>query len=175
MTAPVGDPSPKNWKEIIPHRKDVMLEDVDCYAGHYIAVERENGLPKFHVTDLKSGKSHEIEFQDPVYVAYPGPNAEFNTTNFRFNYESFVTPGSVYDYDVVTRKRELRKQQPVLGGYNQELYKSERVYATASDGVKVPISIVYKKDLKRDGQRPMCLRVTALTASRTTSTSRLTG
>jgi oligopeptidase B len=154
VTAPVGDPSPNNWKEIIPHRKDVMLEDVDCYAGHYIAVERENGLPKFRVTDLKSGKSHEIEFQDPVYVAYPGPNAEFNTTNFRYNYESFITPGSVYDYDVVTRKRELRKQQPVLGGYNQELYKSERVYATASDGVKVPISIVYKKDLKRDGQRP---------------------
>jgi oligopeptidase B len=154
VTAQVGDPSPKNWKEIIPHRKDVMLEDVDCYAGHYIAVERENGLPKFHVTDLKSGKSHEIEFQDPVYVAYPGPNAEFNTTNFRYNYESFITPGSVYDYDVVTRKRELRKQQPVLGGYNQELYKSERVYATASDGVKVPISIVYKKDLMRDGQRP---------------------
>jgi oligopeptidase B len=154
VTAPVGDPSPKNWKEIIPHRKEVMLEDVDCYAGHYIAVERENGLPKFHVTDLKSGKSHEIEFQDPVYVAYPGANAEFNTTVFRYNYESFITPNSVYDYDVVTRKRELRKQQPVLGGYKQELYKSERVYATASDGVKVPISIVYKKDPKHEGQRP---------------------
>jgi oligopeptidase B len=152
VTAPAGDPSPKNWKEIIPHRKDVMLEDVDCYAGHYIVVERENGLPKFHVTELKSGKSHEIEFQDPVYVAYPGANAEFNTTVFRYNYESFVTPGSVYDYDVVTRKRELRKQQPVLGGYNPELYKSERVYATASDGVKVPISIVYKKDPKHDGR-----------------------
>jgi oligopeptidase B len=154
VTAPVGDPSPKNWKEIIPHRKDVMLEDVDCYAGHYILAERENGLPKFHVTDLKSGKSHEIEFQDPVYVAYPGANAEFNTTVFRYNYESFITPSSVYDYDVVTRKRELRKQQPVLGGYKHELYKSERVYATASDGVKVPISIVYKKDPKHDGQRP---------------------
>jgi oligopeptidase B len=157
VTAPVGDPSQKNWKEIIPHRKDVMLEDVDCYAEHYIAVERENGLPKFHITDLKSGKSHEVEFQDPVYVAYPGPNAEFNTTNFRFNYESFITPSSVYDYDVMTRNRELRKQQPVLGGYDQKLYQSERVYATASDGVKVPVSIVYKKDLKRDGQRPMVL------------------
>ncbi|HEU0172707.1 MAG TPA: S9 family peptidase [Blastocatellia bacterium] len=154
VTAPVSDPSPKSWKEIIPHRKDVMLEDVDCYAGHYIAVERENGLPKFHITDLKSGKSHEIPFQDPVYVAYPGQNAEFNTTVFRFNYESFITPNSVYDYDVVTGKRELRKQQPVLGGYDPTLYKSERVYATASDGVKVPISIVYKKDLNRDGQRP---------------------
>jgi len=154
VIAPVGDPAPKNWKEIIPHRKDVMLEDVDCYAGHYIAVERENGLPKFLVTDLKSGKSHEVEFPEPVYVAYPGPNAEFNTTNFRYSYESFITPNSVYDYDVVTRKRELRKQQPVLGGYHPEFYKSERVYATASDGVKVPISIVYKKELRSDGQRP---------------------
>ncbi|HEV2667168.1 MAG TPA: S9 family peptidase, partial [Blastocatellia bacterium] len=157
VIAPVGDPSPKNWKEIIPHRKDVMLEDVDCFAGHYINVERENGLPRFHITDLKTGKSHQVEFPEPVYVAYTGPNPEFNTTNFRYNYESFITPDSVFDYDVVTRKRELRKQQPVLGGYNQELYKSERVYATASDGVKVPISIVYKKDLKRDGQRPMLL------------------
>lgn len=157
VTAPVNDPSPKNWKEIILHRKEVMLEDVDCYAGHYIAVERENGLPKFRVTDLKSGKSHEIEFPEPVYVAYAGPNAEFNTNVFRFTYESYITPNSVYDYDVMTRKRELRKQQPVLGGYDPKLYKSERVYATASDGAKIPISIVYRKDLKRDGSRPMLL------------------
>lgn len=157
VTAPVGDPSVKNWKEIIPHRKEVMLEDVDCYADHYIAVERENGLPKFRVTDLKSGKSHEIEFPEPVYVAYAGPNAEFNTNVFRFTYESYITPNSVYDYDVMTRKRELRKQQPVLGGYDPKLYKSERVYATASDGAKIPISIVYRKDLKRDGSRPMLL------------------
>jgi oligopeptidase B len=154
VTAPVGDPSPKNWKEIIPHRKDVMLEDVDCYAGHYIAIEREKGLPKFRVTDLKSGKSHDIEFPEPVYVANAGPNAEFNTNNFRFTYESFVTPNSVFDYDVVTRKRELRKQQPVLGAYDPKLYKSERVYATASDGAKIPISIVYKKDPQHEGQRP---------------------
>ncbi|MGE0126826.1 MAG: S9 family peptidase [Blastocatellales bacterium] len=157
VTAPVSDPSQKNWKEIIPHRKEVMLEDVDCYAAHYIAVERENGLPKFRITDLKSGKSHEIEFPEPVYVAYAGPNAEFSTTMFRFTYESYITPNSVFDYDVMTRKRELRKQQPVLGGYDPTLYKSERVYATASDGVKIPISIVYKKDLKRDGSRPMLL------------------
>src|SRR5262249_52411803 len=154
VTAPVKDPAPKNWKEIIPHRKDVMLEDVDCYAGHYIAIERENGLPKFRIIDLKSGKSHEVEFPEPVYVANAGPNAEFNTNTFRFTYESFVTPNSVFDYDVVTRKRELRKQQPVLGGYDPKLYKSERVYATASDGAKIPISIVYKKDAQHEGQRP---------------------
>ncbi len=158
VTAPLSDPSVANWKEIIPHRKEVKIEDVDCYATHYVVVERENGVPKMQVTDLKSGKSHYIEFPEPVYVAYPGPNAEFNTTTLRFSYESLITPNSVFDYDVVTRKRELRKQQPVLGGYDPKLYQSERMYATAADGVKVPISIVYKKELKRDGSRPMLLR-----------------
>jgi oligopeptidase B len=157
VTSPVTDPSPAKWKEIIPHRREVMLEDVDCYAGHFIAVERENGLPKFRVTDLKTAGTHYVEFPEPVYVASPGQNAEFETTAFRFTYESFVTPNSVFDYDVVSRKRELRKQQPVLGGYDTKLYRSERVYATASDGVKVPVSIVYKKDLQRDGKRPMVL------------------
>jgi protease II len=157
VTAPVSDPSVANWKEIIPHRKEVKIEDVDCFATHFVAVERENGVPKLRVTDLKSGKSHYVEFPEPVYVAYPGPNAEFNTTTLRFSYESFITPDSVFDYDVVTRKRELKKQQPVLGGYDSKLYQSERIYATASDGVKVPISIVYRKELKRDGSRPMLL------------------
>ncbi|MGH9834881.1 MAG: S9 family peptidase [Blastocatellia bacterium] len=157
VTAPVSDPSVANWKEIIPHRKEVKIEDVDCFATHFVAVERENGVPKILVTDLKSGKSHYVEFPEPVYVAYPGPNAEFNTAALRFSYESFITPNSVFDYDVVTRKRELKKQQPVLGGYDPKLYQSERIYATAADGVKVPISIVYKKDLKRDGSRPMLL------------------
>jgi oligopeptidase B len=157
VTAPAPDPSVANWKEIIPHRKEVKIEDVDCFATHFVAVERENGVPKLRVTDLKSGKSHYVEFPEPVYVAYPGPNAEFSTTTLRFSYESFITPNSVFDYDVVTRKRELKKQQPVLGGYDPKLYQSERIYATAADGVKVPISIVYKKELKRDGLRPMVL------------------
>ncbi len=157
VTAPVSDPSVASWKEIIPHRKEVKIEDVDCFAAHYVVVERENGVPKMRVTDLKSGKSHYIEFPEPVYVAYPGPNAEFNTTTLRFSYESFITPNSVFDYDVTTRKRELKKQQPVLGGYDPKLYQSERFYATAADGVKVPVSIVYRKELKRDGQRPMLL------------------
>jgi oligopeptidase B len=157
VTAPVSDPSVANWKEIIPHRKEVKIEDVDCFATHFVAVEREHGVPKLRVTDLKSGRSHYIEFPEPVYVAYPGPNAEFYTTTLRFNYESFITPDSVFDYDVVTRKRELLKQQPVLGGYDPKLYQSERLYATAADGVKVPVSLVYRKELKRDGARPMLL------------------
>ncbi len=155
VTAPVSDPSPSKWKEIVAHRKDVMLEGVDCFAGHYVLVERKNGVPQLGIADLKSGVSHYIEQPEPVYVSHPMQNAEFTTTNLRFNYESFITPKSVYDYDVVTRQRTLRKQQPVLGGYQPEMYKSERLFATASDGVIVPISIVYKKDLKLDGSRPM--------------------
>ena len=156
VTVPTGDPSPQKWKEIIPHRKEVMLEDIDCFADHYVTIERENGVPKLDVVDLKSGKSHYIEFPEPVYVASPGANAEFNATNYRFVYESLVTPNSVFDYDVKTRKRELLKQQPVLGGYDAKRYQSERVYATASDGTKIPISLVYRKDLKRE-QNPLLL------------------
>ena len=157
VTAAVSDPRQENWKELIPHRKEVMLEDVDCFAGHYLVHERENGIPKVGITDLKSGKSHYIEYPEPVYVTSAGPNMEFTATTYRFNYESFITPGSVFDYDVNTRKRELKKQEPVLGGYDMKLYKSERFYATAADGTKVPISIVYRKDLKLDGKRPLLL------------------
>jgi oligopeptidase B len=156
-TAAVSDPAPKNWKEIIPHRKDVMLEDIDCFATHFIALERENGIPRIEVTDLKSGQSHYVEFPEPVYVVGPTQNAEFDTTKYRISYQSFITPESVYDYDVKTKQRELLKQQPVLGGYDMNRYKSERLYATASDGVKVPISIVYKKEMARDGKRPLLL------------------
>ncbi len=157
VTAPVSDPQVANWKEIIPYRKEVMMEDVDCYADHFVAVERENGLTKFNFHDLKSGKSHYLEFPEPVYVANVGQNAEFNTTSFRFNYESFITPGSVFDYDVKTRQRELKKQQPVLGGYDPKLYESKRIHATAADGTKIGISLVYKKDLKLDGKRPLVM------------------
>jgi oligopeptidase B len=157
VTTPVSATAKENWKEVIPHRKDVMLEDVDCFSTHFVVNERENGVPKINIYDLKTGKSHYIEFPEPVYVAGPMQNVEFDTNIYRFAYESFITPNSVYDYDVKTRKRELKKQQPVLGGYDASLYKSERTYATASDGAKVPISLVYKKELKRDGSRPMLL------------------
>lgn len=157
VSAPVSDPQKKNWKEVMPLRKNVMLEDVDFFADFYVASERENGLPKMRITELSSGRSHDIEYPEPVYNASLSQNREFNATVLRFNYQSLVTPGSVYDYDMKTRKRELLKQTPVLGGFDATKYQSERVYATATDGMKIPISIVYKKDLKRDGTRPMLL------------------
>jgi oligopeptidase B len=158
VAAPVSDTRKENWREIVPHRKEVMITDIDCFATHYLLHERENGIPKTRVTDLKSGQSHYIDFPEPVYVTSAGPNAEFETTLYRLNYESFITPDSIYDYDVKTRQRTLLKQEPVLGVYDTKQYQSERIYATAPDGIKIPISIVYKKELKRDGTRPMVLQ-----------------
>src|SRR5262245_16279439 len=157
VSAPVNNPQREDWKEVLPHRQNVMLNGIDCFADHYIVLERENGIPKMRVTDLSSNQSHGIEFPEPVYMASPGRNAEFTTTTYRLNYQSFLTPRSVYDYDIKTRQRELLKQQPVLGGYDVKQYQSERIHATASDGTKVPISIVYKKGLQRDGMRAMLL------------------
>lgn len=157
VTAPVSDPDKKNWKEVLPHRDAVMLEDIDCFAGHLVIYERENGLQKLKITDLASNKSHYIEFPEPVYSAFGNANPEFNTTKFRFSYQSFITPSSIFEYDVKTRQRELLKEQPVLGGYDRTQYLSERVFATASDGTKIPVSLVYKKGVKRDGSAPMLL------------------
>ena len=157
VTVPVNTPQKELWKEVISHRQNVMIENVDCFASHYVVLERENGIPKMRVTDLSSNQFHDIDFPEPVYMASPGQNAEFSTTAYRLNYQSFLTPRSVYDYDIKTRQQKLLKQLPVLGGYDAKQYRSERIYATASDGTKVPISLVYKKDLQRDGLRAMLL------------------
>ena len=129
----------------------------DCFKGHFIALERENGVPRIRVVPLDGGQPHYVSFPEPVYVAGPAMNAEFDTSVYRFSYESFITPPSVFDYNVTTQQRQLLKQQPVLGGYDPALYSSERVYATAADGARVPVSIVYRKELARDGRRPMLL------------------
>jgi oligopeptidase B len=147
----------KNWKEVIPHRDDVKLDGVDLFKEFFVAVEKANGLPQLRVFDAKTRKPHAITFPEPAYDASPGQNAEFDSKLYRFNYSSLVTPASVYDYDVVKRDRVLKKQQPVLGGYDTKEYQSERIMATAADGTKVPISIVYKKSLKQNGPQPTLL------------------
>ncbi len=157
VTAPVKDPQPGNWKELIAHRDQVMIEDIDCFANYYVASERENGVPQLRITEIKSGQSHDIEMPEPVYVARLQANREFKTTTLRFSYESLVTPNSVFDYEMKTRQRKLMKQQEVLGGYDPKQYQSERISATASDGTKIPISIVYKKGIRRDGLNRLLL------------------
>lgn len=157
VAAPVSDPQKKNWKEILPHRPDVTLEGMEFFKNHYIVFEREKGLQKMRVTDLRTGQVHYIEFPEPVYSAFRDVNRVFDTNVFRFSYQSFITPSSIYDYNLDTRERVLLKQSEVLGGYDPTLYKSERIYAKAPDGVEVPISLVYKKGMKRDGQSPLHL------------------
>ena len=157
VSAPTSDPRKENWKEVIPHRPGVMLDSVDFFKDFYVVTERGNATPRLRVFDIKTGKEVDIKTPEPVYTIFLGANHEFDTDKIRYNYQSFITPSSVYDYDVKTGRSELLKQQPVLGGYDPTLYKSERVYATASDGVKIPVSLVYKKDLKLDGSRPMLL------------------
>ncbi len=157
VTAPLTDPSKKNWKELIAHRNDVMLEDTDFFAQHYVVSERENGLHKFRVTALKTNDVHYVSFPEPVYSAFGSTNAEFTTTKFRFGYESFVTPMSVFEYNLATKRRKLLKETEVLGGYDKTKYTSERIYAMASDGTKVPISLVYQKGGKRNGENPLLL------------------
>jgi oligopeptidase B len=157
VSSPAEDPREENWREVIPHDPEVMLEDVDCFAGHYVVSARVGGLPRLRVTSLATGRSHDIRFPEPVYSAFASVNREFNTRTFRYTYQSFVTPLSVFDYDMDGRRSTLLKETEVLGGYDRRRYASERIHATAPDGVRVPISLVYRRGLRRDGRAPMLL------------------
>ena len=157
VTAPVNDPSEKNWKEFVAHRPAVKLDDISLFANHAVLSEWENGLQQLEVVDLKTDKRHRIKFPEPVYSAGLYTNREFDTPVVRYSYNSLVTPFSIFDYDMNTGKATLLKQQEVPGGFDRNNYKSERVFATASDGTKVPVSIVYRKGVKLDGSAPLLL------------------
>ena len=157
VAAPVQDPGRANWAELIPNRPQTMLEDVDGFSDHLVTTEREDGLVHFRVRNLDAGDPRDVSFPEPTYAAYASDNFEFATPEFRFEYTSLITPTSVYDYSVKTEQRTLLKQQPVLGGYDPANYASERIWATAGDGTKIPISLVYRKALVRNGLRPMLL------------------
>ena len=154
VKAPVTSPGRESWTEVVPHRPEVMLEGVDCFRDHLVRFEREGGLPQVSVTDLRTGAAHRIAFPEAAYTVSPEANREFDTRTFRYGYQSLVTPPSVFDYDMETRAATLLKEQPVLGGYDRTQYETERALATAPDGVAVPISIVYRKGLAKDGTRP---------------------
>jgi oligopeptidase B len=157
VKAPVASSGRERWQEVVPTRPDVMLEGMDFFKSYYVLAEREAGLPHLKVVDFASGASHRIAFPEPTYSAFPGANAEFDTKTFRYSYQSLVTPNSTFDYDVEKKTSLLMKQVEVLGGYDPARYASERVFATAKDGVKVPISLVYQKGLARDGKAPLYL------------------
>jgi oligopeptidase B len=157
VTAPVPDPQPANWKEIVPHRKDVLLESVDLFAKHCVVGERQNGLPTRRIINLDDNSVRSLEFPDPTYSLADEHNEEFNTSLYRYRYESLVTPRSIYDYDMNTGESKLLKRTEVLGGFDPARYTSERLFATASDGTRIPISLVYRKDVKLDGSAAMLL------------------
>jgi oligopeptidase B len=163
VTATVGDPRQDPWRDFIPNRPDVMLASAQAFASHLVLYEREGGLPYLRVVPLGGGardplaSSERIAFSEPVYNASLGTNPEFVTNHLRFQYESFITPRSVFDYDLRTGEQILRKQQPVLGGYDPTQYASELVLARAPDGTTVPLSIVYRRDAPRDGSAPLLL------------------
>jgi oligopeptidase B len=163
VCAPVADPQRSKWREVIPNRRDVMIAGVDVFRSHIALSEREGGLPYLRIVDLAIeapdalSASHRIEFAEPVYNASLSDNPEFDASFVRFQYESLVTPRSVFDYEISTRERILRKRQPVLGGYDATQYVSERLHAATGDGTRVPISIVYRKDMRLDGTAPLLL------------------
>ena len=163
MTAPTSEPVRSRWHEVVPNRRGVMLSAIACFRDHLVLCEREDGLPYLRIVDLTQeaqsalAASHRIEFAEPAYNAAFGSNPEFDTEYLRFSYESFITPRSVYDYDVKTGERILRKQQPVLGGHDATLYGSKRLHATAEDGTPIPLSMVYRHDALKDGGAPLLL------------------
>jgi oligopeptidase B len=157
VTAPVNDPSEKNWKEFVAHKPEVKIEGISLFADHAVLSEWEGGLQQLEVINFKTNKRNRIAFPEPVYSAGLSTNREYNTSVIRYNYNSMVTPNSTFDYDMNTGKSTLLKQTEVPGGFDRNNYQSERVFATAADGTKIPMSMVYRKGVKMDGSAPLLL------------------
>jgi len=157
VTAPVETPGKEHWKEFVPSQPDVPLEHIDLFADFYVLTQRVAGLPVFRVVQFSDGSSKTIQFPEPAYFATSAANMEFKTDRFRYNYQSLVTPPSVFDYNVTTHVSTLLKENEVPGGFDRNNYVSERVFATVSDGTKIPISLFYRKDVKNKADAPLYL------------------
>ncbi|CDN13711.1 Protease II [Richelia intracellularis] len=145
----------ENWQTVVPHRHDIRLSGISVFANHLVIYERKGGLPTARLQNLSTGAESEITFPEPTYDFDEGSNPEFNTNILRFCYTSLITPPSVFDYDMDTNERVLKKETEVLGGYDRTQYQSELLMAPTTDGTKVPISIVYRKGIKKDGNNPL--------------------
>ena len=157
MKCSVDNTDKANWEEVIAHRDAVLLEDIDLFNDFYVLSERENGLVQLRVIAWDGSYDYHIPFNDPAYVAYMGNNAEMDMTEVQFGYTSLTTPSSTFIFNIETKEQTLLKQQAVLGKFNVEDYQSERIWVKATDGTKVPVSIVYRKDTPRDGTAPLLL------------------
>src|SRR5450432_98595 len=157
MECPLEKTSAADWKEVIPARKDVLLQGVETFKDFIVLNERKDGLVKLHVIRLKDNTTYEVDFSQAAYYASLSANPEYDYSVVRYVFSSLTTPWSTYDYNMVTREKKLIKQQEVIGGYNPDDYSIERLYAIVRDGTRVPISLVYKKGFKKDGSAPLLL------------------
>ncbi|QRQ61543.1 Protease 2 [Sphingobacterium multivorum] len=155
MQCPLDRTERGNWQTFIDHRPNVLVSDIEEFKGFLAIAERKNGLTQLAIYNLNSQQQHYLDFGEVTYTVYPAINVEYNSDKLRYGYTSLVTPSSVYEYDMAKQEKVLLKQQEILGGYDQAAYISERVFATARDGIQVPISIVYKKGTKLDGSAPL--------------------
>ena len=151
----LDDTSKDAWSILVPHREDVLIQNADALAGHLVVFGRRDGLPHTEIIDRASGETHTLDFGEAAFQASPGDNYEYDNSTYRYDFESMTTPDSVYDYDMVKRERTLVKEQEVPGGFNRNDYQSERLLATARDGTKVPVSLVYRKGTEMNGQSPL--------------------
>lgn len=157
MTCAETNTKKEGWKELIPHDKNILIQGFDLFKNYLAISERKNGLTQVHIIDTRNNASHYLPFNEPAYTASIGYNPDYNTEYLRFNYTSLTTPSSVYDYHMGKKDKVLKKQQEVLGDFKAADYTTERLFATATDGTKIPISIVYKNGFKKDGQSPLLL------------------
>ena len=157
MKTPIATTGREHWRDLIPHRDDVFLRDFEIFKDQLVVVERKEGLLQIRILPWSGGGEHYLAFDEPAYVAYPTDNHDFDTPLVRYTYSSMTTPKSVYDYNMATREKKLLKREEVLGGFESANYRTERIHATASDGVQVPISLVYRKGFKKDGTNPLLL------------------
>jgi oligopeptidase B len=157
VTAPLASPEPAHWRDLIPHRPGVYLMDIELYAGHLVRLERANALPAIIIRDLATAEEHAIAFDEAAYSLDTMGGYEFDTTHLRFSYSSMTTPSEIYDYDMASRTRQLRKRQEIPSGHNPADYVTTRIMAAAHDGAEVPVSILHRRDLARDGKAPLLL------------------
>jgi oligopeptidase B len=157
VKTPVDHPGKEHWQEVIAERPDVMLNNLDVFKDYYVLHEREHGLPKLRVVNLASAAGKDIQFPEPAYAVYAYANEDYDTTKFRYSYQSFITPSSIYEYDMASGASALLKQKEVPGGYDRTRYVVEQLVATARDGAEVPISLVFLKYAKLDGKEPLYL------------------
>lgn len=157
METSVSKPGRANWKEVIAHREETLLEGVELFRDFMVLEERTGGLAQLRIRNRKAGSEHYVDFGEAAYTAFVGTNKDYDTDVLRYGYSSMTTPWSTFDYSMTTKERTLMKEQPVLGDFNKDNYATERIMAPAADGTLIPVSIVYKKGFKKDGSQPLLL------------------